>query len=161
MRLKNYIITIAISLLSLLIVAMVFFNDWILKHDVPSWLRTAVYLTNPPDDLRNAIQFAEIIEGSAGVDYINEYYGNYSVYIANDISGRDYVELKSDISYKIICKGDAKYDVNGKLGYLPQSIFIYSVPIDVPINGKLSCTIRVDSQESGKLYVLINKLFDV
>jgi hypothetical protein len=161
MQRKYYTFIFLMMLLAIILVPIFFCNNWILKHNAPGWLRAAIYILNPPDKLRSAIQAVEIVEGDGDVSYINEYYGQYSIYIAKDISGREFVRLESVISYQLTCKDYAKFNAAGNLGELPQPILIYTVPVDVPIGGKLSCTIRIKSKQNEKQYVIVNKLFDV
>jgi hypothetical protein len=135
-------------------------NDWILKHDSPNWLRTIVYLFNAPDNLRDSIQAAEIIDGVGYIKYKNEYYGSYSIYLSDDKSGTKHTNLETPIGYSVICNGDAEFDVIGNIEYLPQSILFYTVPNDIPVNGELSCSIEVATLKPSNFYVFVNKLFD-
>ena len=153
-------IVIGIVVLS---IPFVFLNDWILRHDAPAWMRTVIYLVNPPGKMKSAITVSKISGGIGNISYINEYFGKYAIYLSKDVSGRDYIKLNSSIRYNIDCNGDTGLSLSGDIYVLPQTILFYTTPIDIGVGKKMNCTVQLSGKkgDSGTFYVLVNKLFDV
>lgn len=156
-----YITVLIVSAIAAVTSPVVFFNDWILRHDVPVLLRTIVYLVNPPDKLRSSIVVGEVVRGDGDVSYVNEYYGKYAIYLAKDASGHVYVKLDSGIKYSISCNDGGVHGASGIAMALPEMIWFYRIPVDLPVGGRVKCAVRVDTQKGDKLYIIVNKLFDV
>ena len=142
---------------------VIFFNEWILRHDTPAWMRTVIYLVNPPDKLKSAITVSKMSKGSGNISYANEYFGKYAIYLSKDVSGRDYIKLDSSIIYDIVCNENADLSLSGDVDTLPHMILFYTTPIDVEVGKKMNCTVQINGEidESDIFYVLVNKLFDI
>jgi len=161
MRKASYGVLVLIVAMVAVSSSLVFFNDWILRSNVPPWLRTVVYLVNPPDKLRSAVLVSEVVEGVAYVGYVNEYYGRYAIYLANDELAKEHVIQDSKIAYEITCNDGRDHVASGNIETLPGLIWSYVSPTDVSVGSGVECAVRVDYSGAESIYVVVNKLFDI